>query len=67
LSPVVIARTALAGGRWAYESKLDGDLLLEELVAIGALDGGLCFVEGGVFDEDVALESMHQRLRGISK
>jgi hypothetical protein len=55
LSPVVIARTALGGGWRSYESKFDGDLLLEELVAIGTLDGSLCFVEGGVFDEDVAL------------
>jgi hypothetical protein len=63
----MIARAALAGGRWSYESKFDGDLLLEELIAVRALDGSLCFVEGGVFDKDVALDSMHQHFRGISK
>jgi hypothetical protein len=56
LSAVVVARAALGGWRWSHESELDRDLLLEELVAVGALDGGLGFVEGGEFDEDVALE-----------
>jgi hypothetical protein len=55
LPAVVVARPSLAGWWWSHESEFDRDLLLEELVAIGALDGGPGFVEGGVFDEDVAL------------
>ena len=55
LFPIVITGASLAGGRRPHESKVDGDLLLEELFAIGALDGCLGLVEGGVLDEDVAL------------
>jgi hypothetical protein len=58
----MIARTSLGGWRWPYESEFDGNLLLEELVVIGALDCSLCFIEGGVFDEDVTLKSTHQHV-----
>ena len=55
LLPVVIAGSALASRWGAHKGKVDRDLLLEQLLAVGALDGGLGLVEGGVFNENVAL------------
>jgi hypothetical protein len=60
LAPVVIARASLAGGRWSYECKVDGDFLLEELFVVGALDRSLGFVECGVLNEDVSLVALCQ-------
>jgi hypothetical protein len=65
LSAVVVARSSLGSWRGSHESEFDRDLLLKELVAVGALDGGAGFVEGGVFDEDVALAVMHQHTRYV--
>jgi hypothetical protein len=56
LLPVVVTGPALASGRRAHKGKVDSDLLLEQLFAVGAADGGFGFVEGGVFDENVALQ-----------
>jgi hypothetical protein len=65
LGAVVVAGSCLGGGRGPHESEFDRDLLLEELVAVGALDGGPGLVEGGVFDEHVALAAMHQHTRYV--
>lgn len=51
----VPAPAALVRGRRAHKRVLDDDLLLEELEAVAAFDGAPGFVEGGEFDEDVAL------------
>jgi hypothetical protein len=60
LFPVVVAGPALSSGRRAHKGKVDSDLLLEQLFAVGAVDGGFGFVEGGVFDENVALQHISQ-------
>lgn len=60
-APVVVASafpTVLGGRRRADESVVDDDLLLQELLAIAFLNGLLRFVEGGVFDEAVALHTL---------
>ena len=54
-SPVVVARAILGGWRWSHESEFYGDLLLEELLAVGALDSFLGLAQRGVLDENVAL------------
>lgn len=46
----LLARAALACGRGPHKGKVDGDLLLEELLAVGALDCSFRFVEGGVLN-----------------
>lgn len=44
----------LIGGR-AHEGEVDVDGLVEKLGVVGAVDGGAGLLEGGVFDEGVAL------------
>lgn len=68
LSPVMVPRTCFASRRRPYKGEIDGDVLLKQLLAVGAFDGGLCFVEGGVFDENVALnvENQHVQLEHAS-
>jgi hypothetical protein len=63
LALVIVARAALAGWRRAHKGKVDGDLLLKELLAVGALDSGLCFFQGSVLDEDVALYKVSSATR----
>lgn len=48
---------AVVGVLWrrAYKGKVDVDGLVEQLGVVGAVDGGAGFLEGGVFDESVAL------------
>lgn len=55
LPPVMIASTSFAGRRRPHKGEVDGNLLLEELFVVCALDCSLGFVEGGVLDEDVSL------------
>ena len=52
-SPATLAR------RGPDESEVDEDGLLEKLGIMGAIDGSAGLLEGGVFDESVALESHH--------
>lgn len=42
-------------GRRSYKRVVDSDGLVEQLLAVGALDGGARIRDGGVFDQDVAL------------
>lgn len=51
----MVARAILGGWRWAHKSEFDGDLLLEELLSVGALDSFLGLAQRGVLDENVAL------------
>jgi hypothetical protein len=69
-SPVfacLVASTALVRRRGPDEGVVHHDLLLEELQAIAIFHGSFRFVEGGVLDEDVALDtgyhwcSLHER------
>jgi len=53
----MIPRPSLASRRRPHKRKVDRDLLLQQLHVIGVLDGGFGFVEGRIFDEDVALHS----------
>lgn len=59
----VVVAVVLAG-RGAYEGEVDGDGLLEELGLVGVVDGGAGFVEGGVLDQSVALESSAWNVAG---
>jgi hypothetical protein len=62
LLPVVIAGPALSSRWGTHKGKVDGDLLLKQLLAVGTLDGGVGFVEGGVFNENVALQYISPRM-----
>lgn len=55
--PTASSRTCALSWRWADESKVDADSLLEKLLAVCLFDRFLCFVEGGVFDESVSLQT----------
>lgn len=57
LSPVMIARASFAGWRRSDKGEINRDLLLEQLLVVGTLDGGLRFVERRVLDQDIALET----------
>ena len=41
----MVARPAFASWRWSYKGEVDGNLLLEEFFAVGALDGGVRFFQ----------------------
>ena len=62
LSPVVIACSSLAGWWWAHKGVVDSDLLLEQFLAIRALDGCFCLVERGILDKSVALFTLAMAL-----
>lgn len=59
LSPVVVARPALAGWWWSHKGVVDGDLLLEQLLPMSALDGCFGLIKRGIFDKSVALPSVN--------
>jgi hypothetical protein len=54
-SSFVFPRASLPGRRRAHKGIVDVDDLFEQLSAVGVLDGGLCIVKGGVFNEAIAL------------
>ena len=54
----MVARASLGSWWWPYEGEVNGDLLLEELLTVGALDGCLCFIQRSVLNEDVALRNV---------
>lgn len=58
--PTASSRTCALSWRWADEGKVDADGLLEKLLAVCLFDRFLCFVEGGVFDESVSLQTRDQ-------
>jgi hypothetical protein len=55
----MVAGAAFVYRRRSNEGKIDCDLLLEQLLAVRALDRGVCFFKGGVFDKDVALDKVN--------
>ena len=57
----MVAGASLACWRRSNEGKVNCDLLLKELLAVRALDRGVCFFEGGIFNENVALATVNMR------